>query len=57
MRAIATSIFLAWAMHVCAQTPIMQVDKLKDNRRSELELRDSLFRDIDLEMVETGFLL
>lgn len=57
MKKPVVLIFLALAMPVCAQIPIVQLTESKDNTRSEFEHRDSLFREIDLEMVETGFLL
>lgn len=57
MKKSVALIFLALAMPVCAQSPIVHLTESKDSSQSEFEYRDSLFREIDLKKVETGFLL
>jgi len=44
MKKPVALIFLALAMPVCAQNPVVLLNQLKDSSRSEFEYRDSLFQ-------------
>lgn len=57
MKKPVALIFLALGMPVCAQNLVVQLNESEDSSRSEFEYRDSLFSEIELETVETGFLL